>query len=77
MTIEPRPNVSKEEPTSANGAKALTFNFEALTTLLDLVLGSLLHGVFHLLNDHHSLEVGHLGRQQTDLRSITCPQFRK
>jgi hypothetical protein len=77
MTVEPRSNVGKEEPTSASGAKALTFRFKALMTLLGLISGSVCRGAFRLLNGHCRLEVGHLGRQQTDLRSILCPLFRK
>ena len=55
--------------------KALIFSFEALMTLLGLVSGSIRCGVFCLLNGHCHLEVGHLGHQQTDLRSISCLLF--
>ena len=37
-------------------------------TLPGLVPSSLYHGAFHLLSGHCRLEVGHLGRQQTDMR---------
>jgi len=50
--------VSKEEPTSTSGANALTFSFEALMTLLALVLGNIRRSAFCLLNRHCRLEVG-------------------
>ena len=45
--------------------------------LLDLIPGSIHCGAFRLLNGHCHLEVGHLGRQQTNLGSISCPLFHK
>ena len=75
MTGESRPNTGKEELTSASGMKALTLSFKALMTLLGLVLGSVHHCAFCLLNGHRCLEPSHLGHQQTNLRSILCPLF--
>ena len=75
MTNKLRPNAGKEELTSISGTKALTFSFEAPTTLLSLILGSVRRGAFRLLNGHCRLEVGHLDRQQTDLRLISRPLF--
>lgn len=39
------------------------------TTLLSLILSSVCHGAFHLLNGHCHLEASHLRHQQIGLRS--------
>ena len=64
-----RHSVDKEELIGTSGTKALALSFEAPMTLLGLVPSNIYRGVFHLLSGHCRLEVGHLGHQQTDLRS--------
>lgn len=65
--------MGKEELTSASEMKALTLSFEVLTTLLGLILGNIHRDALCHLNGHYHLKVGHLGHQQTDLGSISCP----
>ena len=58
---------SRRGLTTIVGAQFLALSFEVLTPLLSHVLSSASQDELSLLDNHHVLKTGHLGRQSLDL----------